>query len=412
MESVMPTLRILGTRGIPARHGGFETFAEYFSNYLIHQGWNVEVYCQELGKGPIRTEMWNGIKRIIVPTVKDSPLHTIIFDFKSVLHAMKGKATCLTLGYNTAIFTLLLRLSGQKTVMNMDGIEWSRAKWAFPARVWLYLNEWIGARLNHVLIADHPEIARHLQRHTRSSKIRIIPYGADAPEESSPILLKQYNLHPKQYGLLIARPEPENSILEIVKAWSAGRRGYPLVVLGNYIDSVAYHREVRSAASDEVIFLGAIYQKDLVYSLRMHALIYLHGHQAGGTNPSLVEAMACSNPVIAHENPFNQWVAGTGAKYFRDAENCTQLLDEVLSHTALLHQMADASKARQEELFTFEKVHQAYQQVIEETLLIDNSPVLPHVNIPLQKPSSNSHPPIPSHLEPKTIHAIGQRSRN
>jgi len=365
MKSSNRVLRILGSRGIPANHGGFETFAEQFALFMVEQGWDVEVYCQITGKGPIRTEIWQGIRRIMVPVPWDTSFGSVIFDLKAVFHACLGKATCLTLGYNTAIFGLLLRLRGQKTLMNMDGIEWSRAKWSLPFRVWLYFNEWFGAKLNRILIADHPEIAQHLSRHTSISKIRTIPYGEDIPVEApSTSVLSQFGLQSKRYALLIARPEPENSILEIVRAWSKVERGLPLIVLGNYLETISYHVEVLASASQEVHFVGGIYDKKIVHSLRHHAMVYLHGHQVGGTNPSLVEAMAFSNPVIAHDNRFNRWVAGEAALYFSNQAECERNIEKILSNPGCLESMAQSSSRRHKSLFTLDAVHGAYLRAI------------------------------------------------
>lgn len=358
------SIRILGTRGIPACHGGFETFAEGFSKYLVANGWNVSVYCQETGHGKIREEDWNGIKRIIVPVAKDSSLGSIFFDLKSVIHAASSPELCLTLGYNTAIFNILLRLKGIKTIMNMDGIEWSRAKWSWPARVWLYLNEWIGARVSNVLVADHPEIAKHLERHTRASKIVMIPYGAEAPESPQESVLKQYGVLPHEYALVIARPEPENSILEIVTAWSMEKRNFKLIVVGNYDKSNPYHRKVLDAASDEVIFAGAIYDKNVVGSLRWFAAFYIHGHQVGGTNPSLVESLACGNPILAHDNRFNRWVAGNGMLYFSNATECAEALAKAIENPHILVGMCALAKEKHNSFFSNEKIWEAYEGIL------------------------------------------------
>ncbi|MBK8805019.1 MAG: DUF1972 domain-containing protein [Fibrobacteres bacterium] len=357
---IRPVLRILGTRGVPARHGGFETFAEQLSLHAVAAGWDVHVYCQEDGKGKLREETWKGITRVVIPELGDSAAGTIRFDCRAAWHAAKRGGVCLTLGYNTAIFTLLLRLFGRRTVMNMDGIEWSRAKWSTAARAWLYVNEWLGARLNHVVVADHPAIGKHLERHTRRSKIRVIPYGAEIPGETDPAALDVLGLRDQRFAVVIARPEPENSILEIVQAWSRKPRGAKLVVLGNFRAHVAYHQQVRTVASDEVIFPGAIYERDVVGALRRNAWMYLHGHQVGGTNPSLVEALSYGNPVIAHENRFNRWVAGAKSRFFASTDECESCIEAVLSDSVLRDSLSRFSKKRHAELFSLHTVLDAY----------------------------------------------------
>jgi glycosyltransferase involved in cell wall biosynthesis len=170
---------------------------------------------------------------------------------------------------------------------------------------------------------------------------------------------------PQCYFTLIARAEPENSILDVVRAFSAKRRGSTLAVLGNYdTERNAYHRAVRDAASDEVRFLGAIYDKAVVQALRFHCAGYIHGHQVGGTNPSLVEALGASNPVLAHDNRFNRWVAGPSARYFRNATACAEQLDEIVASPELRASMRAASRTRFLEVFTWPNVLDQYEQLL------------------------------------------------
>ena len=156
------TLRILGTRGVPAAHGGFETFAEQLALYLVRRGWRVIVYCQEDGTGPISEDTWQGIERVTIPVSQSGPKGTILFDWKSIRHAGQHRDLCLTLGYNTAVLCAWLRLKGVRNLFNMDGMEWRRAKWGKPAKTWFWMNEWAACWLGNHLVADHPEIARHL----------------------------------------------------------------------------------------------------------------------------------------------------------------------------------------------------------------------------------------------------------
>ena len=361
-KSTSRRLSILGTRGVPAQHGGFETFADAFSQYLSRRGWKVNVYCQTRGKGPIREDDWMGVHRFLVPANGDSPLASMFFDLRCVLHARRQGVPCLTLGYNTAIFNLLLKMAGIPTLMNMDGIEWSRAKWSVPARAWLYLNELAGAWVSDHLIADHPQIALHLQRHTRPDRITMIPYGAEIPALPSSGHLDAFGVDPGRYALLVARPEPENSILEIVRSWSRCSRGMKLLVLGKYLPNESlYHQQILAQASSEVLFPGAIYDKDRLQALRWHAAFYMHGHRVGGTNPSLVEALASRNPVIAHDNRFNRWVAGNAGDFFSDEVECDLRIKEMIGDPSLRDRLSQNAQIRHRELFRIEKIHEAYE---------------------------------------------------
>jgi glycosyltransferase involved in cell wall biosynthesis len=355
---------ILGTRGVPARHGGFETFAQDLSLFLVARGHQVTVYCQAKDGREIREDIWNGVHRVFVPSA-DHPLGTIVFDWIATRHSSVQNSIILTLGYNTGVFNFLYRLRDVPNVMNMDGIEWKRDKWSMPQRSWLWFNEWAGARAANHLIADHPEILRHLSRHTVPDKITVIPYGAEKVFSAPVEPLQQYGLTPKDYNIVIARPEPENSILEVVAAYSRKRRGYSLVVLGNYQpDHNLYHARVMRAASEEVKFIGAIYDKNLVQSLRFHARAYVHGHRVGGTNPSLVESLAAGNAVIAHDNPFTRWVAGPQALYFQNTDAAAGLFDLLGEKPELLPAMESASRVRHEQEFSQEKVLGAYEELL------------------------------------------------
>ncbi len=358
-------IRVLGIRGIPASHGGFETFAEFLSLYLVDQGWKVIVYCQESGEGGLFEDVWKGVHRVRIPVKNEGAAGTIVFDWLSTRHAAQSKELVLTLGYNTAIFCSLLRIKKIPNIINMDGIEWKRQKWGVVAKTWFYLNERAGCWLGNHLVADHPEIKKHLATRVREDKITTIAYGAEQLSGLDSALLNKYDLLPNGYMTLIARPEPENSILEVIEGFSKENRGCKLVVLGNYDpEKNPYHKKVQDAASSEVVFLGAIYDKEVLSVLRFFSLAYIHGHQVGGTNPSLVEAMGASNPVLAHDNKFNRWVLRDGGRYFSDAASLSKWVAEILNNVALRQEMRDEVIRRYENEFTWEKILKKYEDML------------------------------------------------
>lgn len=361
----MQKLSVLGIRGVPACHGGFETFAERLSLYLLEKGWQVTVYCQELGDGAIYESSWMGVRCIHIPVRSEGALGTILFDLKATWHALSQDGLFLTLGYNTAIFNLLQRLKGQVNVINMDGIEWRREKWGAIAKAWFWLNERIGCWVGNHLVADHPQIKAHLATRVGQGKITMIPYGGDEVVSADSSLLARYNLEPGNFSIIIARPEPENSFLEMVRAFSCRDRGHTLVVLGNFQPgSNAYHRSVMQAASAEVLFPGAIYEAPVVQALRYFARFYLHGHRVGGTNPSLVEALGAGCAVIAHDNHFNRWVAGDGASYFDSETSCSALFDRLLAEDSVVQAMKADSVLRFRQCFTWPQVLAEYEQLL------------------------------------------------
>ncbi len=360
------SISVLGTRGIPAQHGGFETFAEYLAPYLIAHGWKVTVYCQDDGEGEIYEDEWNGVRLVHIPVRQKGAKGTIIFDWKSTQHASKTNDLILTLGYNTALFCITYRLKGLKNIINMDGIEWKRDKWTFMERVWLYINERAGCGLGNHLIADHPEIKNHLASRVSRDKITMIPYGSDSIESADVTQLGKYGLEANKYAIVIARPEPENSILEIVTAFSSKKRGKKLVVLGNFDKAnPEYSRKVKDAASDEVVFPGAIYDKSAIQALRYYAYLYIHGHTVGGTNPSLVEALGAGNAILAHDNKFNRWVAGEDSQYFNSTKDCEEKLDLMFNNEELVRNLGIYSKLRHTKHFTWERILQKYKIILE-----------------------------------------------
>ena len=363
------SLAILGTRGIPARHGGFETFAERLALHLTGHGWEVTVYCQ--GDEDVKqriNDTWRGINRIVLPVKLVGAAATLEFDWACTRDVVKMRpGVALTLGYNTAIFCVWIRVLGVRNLINMDGLEWRREKWRKHERAWLWLNERIGCWIGEHLIADHPAIGDHLATRVSREKISVIPYGADQVEKASEEPLGDFALSPYNYGIVIGRPEPDNSILEIVRAFSRRKRNAKLVVLGKFEPSKRdYHRQVMEAAGDEILFPGAIYDTETLRSLRFHTRFYLHGHKVGGTNPSLVEALGAGNPFIAHDNVFNRWVAGAGARYFSSQSQCEVHIGDILRDDDAVAKMRASSAERFASTFRWSGILDQYEVLLEQ----------------------------------------------
>ncbi len=364
-------LVILGTRGVPAEHSGFEYFAAALSVYLVEKGWNVTVACQEDDSEQWTESEWHGVHRVHVPAKYNGSLGSIVFDLRSILWVCRQpeKPLVLTLGYNTAVFSALLRFKRIYNIINMDGIEWKRGKWSRAVKLWFFFNELVGCWFGNHLVADNPGISEHLAKRVSRRKITMIPYGADRVDDADEKLLSKYGISVGHYALIIARPEPENTILEIVEAFVKLDTKQKLVVLGNYDNPKnTYQQKVRKAASENVVFPGAIFEPDIVQALRRYTTLYIHGHTVGGTNPSLVEALGCGSPVLAHDNQFNRWVAGEGALYFDNPENCAKQIHDVFSSPSLRKSLSEESYKRQKEAFEWRAILISY-----ETMLLEHS---------------------------------------
>lgn len=359
-----PQLLILGTRGLPAAHGGFETFAERLSLFMVERGWSVGVYCQDEASSRdrrITMGRWRGVDLIRVAVASRGPRATLEFDYHCAVDAARRGGVCLVLGYNGAVFLPILRWRGRPVITNMDGIEWRRPKWSLPVRTWFWVNEWIAAWSSHRLVADHPAIADHLATRRPRAAIATIPYGADPITDAPLAPLAALGLVPGGYMVSIARIEPDNNILTLVEAFSRARRGARLVVLGTLNRALPYHAAVLAAASDEVLFPGAVYVPETVRALRFHARAYLHGHTVGGTNPSLVEALGAGNAVIAHDNRYNRGTAGEGQFYFSDAAGCAAAIATLLADDGA-RDRAEAAARRRAEDFGWTGILEAYEE--------------------------------------------------
>jgi glycosyltransferase involved in cell wall biosynthesis len=365
MLDTQPRVLILGTRGVPAAHGGFESFAEKLSLFLVERGWRVTVYCQhDVAKVTQRfsSDAWRGVERINVQVDQAGALGTIAFDWHSIRHAATQDGVCLVLGYNTAALLALLRAKGRKILINMDGIEWQRPKWSRPVRLGFYLNEWLGAWLGQRLVADHPAIADHLATRRPRGATAMIPYGGDEVTAAPAAPVTGLGLVPGNYLIAIARLEPDNNILPMVQAFSRRPRGAKLVVLGRVDPTNLYHAALTAAAGDEVIFPGAIYDKVTVQALRFHARAYCHGHMVGGTNPSLVEALWCGNPVLAHRNRFNVWTAGAEQFFFSDTDECERLIARILADDLAVARARAAARLRAAADFNWHEILIQYER--------------------------------------------------
>jgi glycosyltransferase involved in cell wall biosynthesis len=364
---------ILGTRGIPAKHGGFETFAENLALYLVQNDWQVTVYCQsDLPDSAVFITEWRNIRLVhLAPVFQgklvDNAIGTILFDFRAIIHALKNtrSAVWLVLGYNTAFLNILPRIKGIKQIFNMDGIEWRRDKWNWLARVYLYINYKIAGWAGNRLIADHPEIENILRKDFNGQNITMIPYGSHVISDADTALLDNYNLEAGKYLLLIARLEPENNILPIVKAWSKMPRKRKLVIVGNYLADTQYLKQIRAAASKDVVFTGPIYDKNTVQALRFYCTAYLHGHRVGGTNPTLVESLGAGSAIIAHDNAFNRWVAGNAGLYFSDEHLLAEVFSKIENNQYDLETLKKNACNRHQEKFQWIPVLKDYERLIE-----------------------------------------------
>jgi glycosyltransferase involved in cell wall biosynthesis len=356
-------IAILGSRGIPARYGGFETFAEQIAIRLQKAGIDVTVFCEQQDDG--QPPRYEGVSLEYVPVLQLGPLTTILFDLRCLCRARKGFDVVYMLGYGASLFCFIPRLWGSVVWINMDGVEWARSKWNWLAKSWFVAMEAIAMWTANRVIADAHSIRSHLEsRHRRVPACSVIAYGADIVDyEPDTSLLQQWGLVPREYYLVVCRLEPENHVKEIIDGFAASASTYPLIILGNHQAGTPYVGELLQIKDDRIRFVGTVYDSSSLQALRWHCRAYFHGHSAGGTNPSLLEALGCGNLIIAHDNPFNREVAGNGAKYFSFAREVPEHVAEADQHDAF-ENTRRASQNRISEHYTWESITEQYVNLL------------------------------------------------
>jgi len=319
---------ILGTRGIPNQYGGFEQFAEYVSVGLVEKGCDVTVYNTHLHK--YNKKKYRGVKII----TKYSPENRIgsaanfIYDYLCLRDALKKKFDIIyEAGYQSvAISYLLLPIKRSVIVTNMDGLEWKRSKWNSFVKRLTKKFEGIAVRKSHHLISDNEGIRQYfLKEYNKESYL--IEYGANPVNNLLPDkTLKKFDIVKRKYFLIIARLEPENNIEMVLDGYRLSEMTLPFIIIGNVNTPYGAYLKNRYAENKQIRFIGAVYDKDQLDILRNSCCYYFHGHSVGGTNPSLLEAMAAQSAIVAHDNPFNRDVLEENAVYFKDSSCITTLL--------------------------------------------------------------------------------------
>lgn len=358
---------ILGSRGIPANYGGFETFAEQLAIRLASRGHHVTVYA-ECGEAPVADSLYRGVRVRFRQRPRWGAASVLAYDCACLWDARQGYDLVYMLGYGAAWACWWPRLFGTPVWINVDGLEWARSKWGWAARTYLRCMEWAATKAATRLIADAQAIARRFRTvYPGGAPSSFIAYGAELadPRAADASALTTWQLQAHGYLLVVARPEPENHVLEIIQGYLLHGGDWPLIVVGDVSGATPYQRQLKALASERVRFVGGIYDAALLQTLRLHAACYLHGHSVGGTNPSLLEALACGNWVIAHDNPYNREVARDAAEYFTTPDQLARHLDRLKDEGAA-QQSLRAARARAivTEHYTWDGIADAYEALM------------------------------------------------
>jgi len=302
---------ILGTRGIPARYGGFETFAEELSAKLVQAGHSVFVYC----RGRPQEAKHRGVSLVYIPAIRHKYLETVAHTCVSTFHLLFHRAdVALYCNAANAIFTFLPRFFGIAVVLNVDGIERKREKWNRLAKLWYLISERLATLLPTAVVTDAEAIAAYyLERYGQTT--RFIPYGAETGKVDSAGVLRELGLEPGRYFLYVSRMEPENHALEVREAFEKTATAMKLALVGDAPYAADYIRRVHETKDSRIVLPGAIY--GLGYrELGSHCFAYIHATTVGGTHPALIEAMGRGALVLYRDTAENAEVAsGAGIAF-------------------------------------------------------------------------------------------------
>lgn len=318
-------IAILGTRGVPNTYGGFEQFAEYLSIGLAKRGHDVTVYNPHTHSYKDKVLQGVNIQRIFDPEKKIGTSGQFVYDFLSILHTRtKNFDIILQLGYTSSSLFFDFHPSNTLIVTNMDGLEWKRSKYSKRTQQFLTLAEKLAVQKSHHLIADSLGIQTYLKE-TYGASSHFLPYGATLFQNANESVIQSYDLTAYHYNMVLARLEPENNIEVILQGHAGSSPDLPLIVIGNQETTYGRYLVNKFEASPQIRFLGTLYDIDILNHLRHFSNLYFHGHSVGGTNPSLLEAMASNALICAHNNIFNRSILGDDAFYFQQAEDITSV---------------------------------------------------------------------------------------
>lgn len=365
-------IAILGTRGIPNYHGGFEQFAENFSVYLAEKGHQVYVYNSNLH--PYQDSVFKEVNIIHCQDLENKlgTAGQFIYDLNCIKDANhRNYDIILQLGYTSSSIWYKFLPKNPIIITNMDGLEWKRSKYSKLVRFFLKFAESLAIKSSDYLISDSIGIQNYIQnKYNKNSKY--IAYGSTLVEEVDETVLESYGLKEFNYNMLIARLEPENNIETILEGVQKSNSSTPFIVIGKY-DTNSYGKYIfeKFKYSRKITFLGGIYNQDHLDSIRWYSNLYFHGHTVGGTNPSLLEAMASNCLIVANNNDFNKYVLGTNGFYFSTHNDVASYLETLNKKHHI--QIVETNKKIISKNYSWDLINKAYLDYLKECLIEKNN---------------------------------------
>lgn len=368
-------IAILGTRGIPANYGGFETFAEQLGTRLAARGHQVAVYGRK-HYSTTDSKFYRGVELVTLPTIRHKYFDTIIHTFLSVLHSSPQKYDIILIcNAANSIFSFIPRLFGTPTLVNVDGLERKRKKWNWVGRSYYLLSEWLSTFLPTAIVTDAQVIQDYYAtRYKKESAM--IAYGAEVARRAAPDKLAQFNLCPNGYVLYVSRLEPENNAHLVIEAYEKVKTEMPLVIVGGAPYAEEYIAQLKSTRDPRVKFLGFVFGEDY-RALQQNAYCYVHATEVGGTHPALIEAMGAGNCALTLDTPENREVISGAGIVYGSVSDLTTKLQQVINHPEMIGEYRRRAMARVLELYNWEEITDQYDELLSKLAGIELPATMP-----------------------------------
>jgi glycosyltransferase involved in cell wall biosynthesis len=352
---------ILGTRGIPANYGGFETFAEELSTRLVGRGHDITVYGRS-NNIDYSGDIYRGVRLVILPTLSTKHLDTVAHTFLSVFHALGRRFDAILMcNAANAVFCAVPRFTGTPVALNVDGIERMRKKWGLAGRTYYRISETLSTLVPTVVVTD-AEVMRDYYQNEHGTTSVMIAYGTDLRQSEGTALLMSLGLTPRRYLLYVSRLEPENNAHEVIAAYGKVATDMPLVIVGDAPYASEYISGLKSMADSRVRFTGAIYG-DGYLELCSHAYAYFQATEVGGTHPALIEAMGSGNCILAKDTPEHREALGDTGVYFDTVDELASVLGKVLNDAQGARTSRVRTRERARALYSWNKVTDQYEEL-------------------------------------------------
>lgn len=390
-------IAILGTRGIPANYGGFETFAEQLGTRMAARGHEITVYGRKHYSTTVRRS-YNGVNLVILPTIRHKYFDTVIHTLLSALHAMvQGYDVILICNAANSIFAILPRLFGTPTLVNVDGLERKRKKWNWLGRTYYLLSEWLSTFMPTRIVTDALVIQDYYA--TRYGKeSAMIAYGAEVARRAAPEKLERFGLMPNHYVLYVSRLEPENNAHLVIDAYERVKTDMPLVIVGGAPYAAEYIAQLKSTRDPRVKFTGFVFGEDY-RALQQNAYCYVHATEVGGTHPALIEAMGAGNCALTLDTPENMEVMGDAGIIYKSVDDLVVQLQRIVDSPEKIGEYRRRAMSRVMQYYNWEHITDQYEELLAEMAGLELNPeeVLPeevearimHDQIPLDHPTAD-----------------------